>query len=253
MTGDEYILSVLSRYRLSVGPASPAYKVAVQLYPIIRAWANRFLLEVMPSGSYAKGTGIKGSTDIDLFISLKSETTGTLKEIYESLFIWLNQRYLSPRRQNVSIGLSFHDISVDLVPARKQSGNTNDHSLFKNKIEAWTQTNVQTHINMVLRSGRLNEICAVKIWRGLNKLSFPSFYLELTVLDALYRKPTNQLALNVWSVLLYLRDHFVQARVVDPSNSNNVISDDLSFTEKQAIQSVALLSCTKKHWEQILW
>lgn len=253
MTADEYVLSVVSKYRLLTGPQSQAYQVGQQFYPTTKNWANKFLIEVSFSGSYAKGTGIKGSTDVDLFISLHPQTPGTLKEIYDNLYAYLTQKGYAPRRQNVSIGLTYSSLLVDLIPARKQAGNTNDHSLFLNKAQTWTQTNVQTHINKIQQSGRLDEIRAIKIWRNLNRLSFPSFYLELTVLDALYGKNKNQPAGNVMTVLEYLRDKFIGARVVDPANSNNIISDDLTAIEKLAISSAAKSSLTKSTWEQIIW
>lgn len=253
MTADEYVLSVESQYRLPTGPQSPAYHAAQQLYPTIKAWGNKYLLEVSFSGSYAKGTTIKGSTDVDLFISLDSQTPGTLKEIYDNLFSYLTQRQYAPRRQNVSIGLAYSNLSVDLTPGRKQPGNTNDHSLYKNKTKSWIQTNVQTHINKIQNSGRLDEIRVIKIWRNLDHLDFPSFYLELTVLDALYGKNRGQPAANVWTVLQYLRDTFSEARVIDPSNSNNIISDDLSREGKLAVSNAARNSLMKPNWNQIIW
>lgn len=250
MTQDEYVLLIVAKYKPATGQGSQA---AQNLYPIIQRWANRYLLEATFSGSYAKGTGIRGSTDVDIFISLDPQTPGTLEELYEGLYSFLNSNRLSPRRQNVSIGLNYDGVSIDLVPARKQTGNTNDHGLFKNKAQTWTLTNVQKHINLVSQSGRLDEICAIKIWRNLHRLSFPSFYLELTVLDALYNRNKNQAAANVLTVLEYLRDSFTNIRVVDPANSNNIISEDLTLSEKSLIASQARYSRAKPHWEDIIW
>jgi hypothetical protein len=253
MTQDEYVLSIVAKYKLPTGQGSPGYQTAQNLYPTIQRWANKYLLEATFSGSYAKGTGVRGSTDVDIFISLDPQTPGTLKELYDGLYSFLDSNRLSPRRQNVSIGLNYSGVLVDLVPARKQAGNTNDHSIFKNKAQTWTQTNVQQHINMVSQSGRLDEIRAIKVWRNLHRLSFPSFYLELTVLVALYNKNKNQPAANVLTVLEYLRDSFTKARVVDPANSNNTISDDLTSSEKSFIASQARDSRAKPNWGDIIW
>lgn len=253
MTAVEYVLSVISKYKLIPSTNSPAYNAAHQFYPIIQSWAGSYLLNVSFSGSYAKGTGIKGSTDVDLFISLDSGTPGTLKDIYENLYSYLQEKELLPRRQNVSIGIKYNGISMDLVPVRKQSGNTNYHSLFRYKAQSWTQTNIQQHINMISQSGRLDEIRAIKIWRNLHRLDFPSFYLELTVLEALDNRRKNQLSANVFAVLQYLRDTFINARVVDPSNSNNIISEDLTHAEKNIITNTARNSCSQTNWGNIIW
>ena len=142
-------------------------------------------------------------------------------------------------------------MKIDLVPGRVQSGYQNWHSLWKHKASTWTQTNVSLHIDRVRDSGRTREIRAIKIWRQNHGLDFPSFYLELTVLDALYRLGSN-LAQNVQHVLNYLAEDFVGAVVMDPANTNNTISDDLTLVEKWAIATQAKTSLTAP-WDQTLW
>jgi hypothetical protein len=77
--------------------------------------------------------------------------------------------------------------------------------------------------------------------------------LELTVLDALSGRNKNQLATNFLTVLEYLRDSFKDARVVDPANSNNTVSDDLTSAEKLAIARIASESRNKQNWNEIVW
>jgi hypothetical protein len=253
MTGDEYIASILSKYQVYTGVGSAPYNMREILLPVIKNWAGNVLLDVAFSGSFAKGTGVKGSTDVDLFISLDPQTSQNLKEIYDSLYNYLEKNGYSPRRQNVSIGIKHNNLSVDLTPGKKQAGNTNDHSIFRSKAQTWTQTNIQVHINRIKDSGRIDEIRVIKIWRNLHQLEFPSFYLELTIIDALSGKNRNQLATNFLTVLEYLRDNFVNARVVDPANANNIISDDLTSAEKQTITNAASLSRNKQDWSEIIW
>ncbi len=178
MTADEYVLSVIARYQVSTGPGSAVARAGQSLYPIIQQWANQNLLRVTYSGSYAKGTAILGGTDVDLFISLSHQTSENLRDIYLKLVRFLTARGFSPRQQNVSVGVLISGISVDLVPGKKQSGASSDHSLYRRKANTWTQTNVATHISLVQNSGRLDEIRALKIWRQLHGLDFPSIYLE---------------------------------------------------------------------------
>jgi hypothetical protein len=42
------------------------------LEPYLRNWAGLYLSRIFISGAYAKGTAFRGSTDIDIFISLRS-------------------------------------------------------------------------------------------------------------------------------------------------------------------------------------
>ena len=87
--------------------------------------------------------------------------------------------------------------------------------------------------------GRLAETRLLKLWRNQRGLDFPSFYLELTVIDALRYSQLAALSDRVRRVLEYLQNSFVNARVQDPANTNNIISDDLTVAEKDAIKSAA--------------
>src|SRR5713226_7731782 len=128
MSADDYLQSILAREAVDTGPFSPVRGVLQQIQPIIADWASTQLLDVSPSGSFAKGTANHSGTDIDLFISLKENTTQTLKEIYESLFKRMTDRGYSPRRQNVSIHIRVNGYEVDLVPAKRQTSFGDDHS-----------------------------------------------------------------------------------------------------------------------------
>ncbi|MNI02603.1 hypothetical protein D3C73_554860 [compost metagenome] len=252
MTADDYVLSIVRKYQQQTGVSSPAHQTANLIYNSIKSWAGDFLNEVHFSGSYAKGTGVKGSADLDLFISLKSDTPYTLQHIFDSLHDNYKNK-IPARKQNVSIGIKYNGLDIDLVPGKKQKGNTNYHNLYKNKTGTWTQTNVKNHINIVSESGRCDEIRAIKIWRQLNNIDFPSIYLELSVLEALKHLNKNQCSSNVWKVFQYLRDDFLEKRIVDPSNTNNIISDDLNKSEKSKIVKLAEQALSKKYWSEIIW
>lgn len=249
---DAYVRRVISRYSLPVimGAAPPGTQL---LRASIKKWAGKYCIAILPSGSYAKNTRIKGSTDIDIFVSLRSVTPGTCEEIYISLLKYLQNAGFEARAQNVSIGVKYNGLSIDVIPAKHQLGSMNDHSLFSNKTQTWLKTNIYKHIRLVRESHRLTEIKVTKIWRDLNKIDFPSFYLELTVLHALKCRLMQHPAANFITVLEYLRDEFPNARVVDPSNTANIVSDDLSESEKTAISEAAAYSREQSSWDKVIW
>lgn len=272
MTPDKYLREVLRDYTVKPVTTARAILLSKELYPPIRLWANRILgttgtqssifethknlLKIQTTGSIVKGTNIIGSTDVDLFVSLSYKTPGTLREIYTSLYQYLNLCRLSIRKQDVSIGVNYKGVWIDLVPAKKQSGPTNDHSIYRSKTGKWTKTNVQKHVSLVSKSGRKNEIRALKIWRNLHKLHFPSFYLELTVIEALKGALFGRLDVNLQKVFEYLSGDLKDKRIVDPANSNNIVSEDLNLQEKQEIARTALSSRVKSLqmlWSQIIW
>lgn len=250
MTGDQYVASILQKYAVN---SVAAKRTADAVAPLIRSWAGTQLANLFYSGSFAKGTGNNLSADVDLFISLKSDTRQSLKEIYESLFSLSQLQAWSPVRQNVSIGITHSGMKLDLVPGKIQSGYQNYHSLYRRKTDGWTQTNIKLHIDTISKSGRQNEIRAIKIWRNLHNLDFPSFFLELLVLDALKGKSTDNLSANVISALRHIGQSLPTTRVIDPANTKNIISDDLTKEEKNTVAAMANASIGKKYWKDIIW
>jgi hypothetical protein len=112
---------------------------------------------------------------------------------------------------------------------------------------------VEKHISYVQNSGRINEIRVIKTWRQLHGLEFPSFFLEMAVIDALSYARVGNLADNTFAALVHFRDNIMTARYIDPANTNNVVSDDCTAVEKNAIATQATKSCAQKTWEGIVW
>jgi hypothetical protein len=223
------------------------------LYPVLKQWANAYLLSAEFSGSLAKGTAVSVSTDADVFLSVSSVTPGTLADMYNTLSNAVSNAGYPVRRQDVSVGTNVNGYSIDLVPGRRQSQYGNDHSLYRNRSGNWTKTDVQRHISLVSQSGRTDEIKILKLWRCRHNLEFPSFYLELAVLDALHYARNGDLAANVWRTLEHLRDHIALATYIDPANTNNVVSDDCSGAEKASIAAQAASSLAKRTWQEVVW
>jgi hypothetical protein len=254
MTPDEYVKQVLQKYAIPYSKSLQYNQIGSSLRNPISEWACGYMLELYWSGSYSKGTAINITTDIDLFISMDHNTPGTLKNMFDTLFNKFNGLGYNPRKQNVSIGMMVNGVAVDLIPGRKLSGNTNDHNLWKHKQQTTIKTNVNQHINLVKNSGRVDEIKLIKIWRELNNIEFPSIYLELAVIEALKGNRIGDLANNVIAVLNFLSSQeFRDKSFVDPANSANIISNDITPTEKSVISTCALSSKNKSCWGDIVW
>lgn len=250
---DQYVETVIQRHP----PALIATGALDALAGSIRAWAGVYLLELKPSGSYAKGTAVAGSADIDLLVSLRNDVlsgnTPDLATLYQSLNAWLSGAGFTTQPQNVSIGVFLPGLKIDIVPAVRQPGNTNDHSIFKRKANSWRKTNIDAHINAVRNSGRITDIKAIKIWRNVHTLDFPSFLLELVVLDALNGKALYNPATNFMHVMEFLESKFVTCRLIDPANTANIVSDDLSGAEKAIVARQAAASRGQPTWGTIIW
>jgi hypothetical protein len=241
---NSYLSAVISKKKLI--PISLKDKRLRPIMRILDDWKGDEIAAVKHSGSSAKGTGLKGSADLDIFISLKASASGTLCEIYDSLFdsLGLHSKELGiiRRRQNVSIRIWYVGLKIDLVPAKKVGDSHTLHNLHvrrdkKNR----TLTNVDLHINLVKNSGRIDEIVLAKIWRQINGLDFPSIYLELTVIAALKGKRSGNLERNFQCVLDYLASDecFVESKVLDPANASNVLSNSITKGSKRLIAKTA--------------
>ena len=259
MDSNMYLQTILNKY----APRSlDSYTLNILLLKAdLQKWASTCFISTLNSGSRAKGTAISIASDVDYLISLTSDcnaNSGGLKSIYDGLHNHLKGKYNPVIKQNVSFRIKIGDLEVDITPARKQSGNTNDHWLYVSKLDTWKQTNIQKHINDISGCGRLNEIKLLKIWRELNSLDFPSIYLEYLTISVLLgkSKDASKLADNFIFLLRELAkdtNNPLYSRIVDPANSNNILSELLTVIEKKTIISTAKISAGQQNWANIVW
>lgn len=252
---DQYLREVVGRHT-PVLLLGTGYYIG-QLEPHIREWANGHEFEMQVAGSIAKNTAVSGVTDIDIFISLHPSVStipiNTLEYVYTTLRNRLTQAGYSPREQNVSLGISHAAVSIDVVPGVRHHPIGHDHSLWKRKARSWTQTNVAEHIRLVRDSGRTFDIRTIKIWRKCHGIDFPSFYLELSVLQALRNMALDAPGDHFVKVMQYLANDFVAASIYDPANTNNCVSEELTLAEKRAVAQAAQATLALTDWSRAIW
>ena len=218
---------------------SPYDKVMSQLRPTLNNWGNGYLLRVLPSGSYAKGTAVAGGSDVDLFCSISSSVPDTLEQAYTTLCNALKAAGYGIKVQNVSVGISVLGLKVDVTPGIRRDAQGNDHSIYSTKTQSWIKTDINQQINFVRNSGRLEEIRWLKRWRNNRGIAWPSYHLELATISCLKGCPTSLTARNVAQVLAYLTDASQFAVLNDPANTNNNVASTMSFWERQFLANAA--------------
>ena len=240
------------------------YKVSDGWY----GYKNVLAIEAQKSGSRAKGTAIKGKSDIDIFVSITDKNGSyTIKDLYNDLYDFLRRELettINMRKQNVSIGIDYSGCSIDITPAKRYNGSYytlngrryDDHWIYSRKSDTRTLTNIQKHIELVQNSGLANEIMLLKIWRNQNNVELPSIYLEIFAKEVLgYNYYT--LERNFKTLLTAIKDTVLTRKVVDPSNSSNIISADNNITqsEKQNAKKVAekSLELMNEDWRKVIW
>jgi hypothetical protein len=254
MTNSTYLLGVIEKYTVN-DLSTHCYQIN-KLHAILRGWADGCYIDLKTSGSVAKGTAVSLSSDIDYLVSLTQDCNETLKGIFDSLYLHLG-KYYKIRRQNVSFGINLDGLKVDVAAAKKRVGNTDYHSMYVSKTDSWVQTNIQRHINDVSGSGRLSEIKLLKVWRELNDLEFPSIYMEYLLINGVLKnRQKNNLEGNFHHVLLELaknQGNPLFSRLIDPSNSNNILSDLITTKEKNIIIAAAENAINKQYWSGIVY
>lgn len=127
-------------------------------------------------------------------------------------------------------------------------GSPEDHSA---RLKSCPDTSRHTHSTKGALSGPPGYASGLRIPRtfSLSKLGYEQ--LGMTVGQEC---PTHTgLAGRVGRVLRYVAEEFERARVIDPANSNNVISDDLGAEEKGAVARAARKSLGMSAWESVIW
>jgi len=196
----------------------PLYAL-VRIRLLLRGWRyHPYLESVTLAGSHAKGTDLRDS-DVDIFLRLSPAAPGTLSAMQTSL-----ADHVLGNIRNVSVRIMFEGRFIDLVPAR---GNI----LWQARFNTSLKTDIDKQIRYVRSSGLIDEILALKIWRRRHALRFPSFLMELAVIHARPR--------DFRAMLHFLATDFLTTRLIDPGNSNNVVSDLLTEVEKLRIARTA--------------
>ncbi|RUT30355.1 nucleotidyltransferase [Arsenicitalea aurantiaca] len=252
MTADDYLKAILEREAVPRDPGLLPAALVDCVGAICRDWAGPDFLEIVPAGSFEKGTANLSGRQIDFLAVLAPDTARPLEEAYAALWQRFEALGLRPERRNVSIGIRVSGRLVDVIPARREARDSDAHMLFLPRAGKTVTTMPALHAGGIGASGLTDEIRLMKLWRDQRGLPFPSFYLELSVLAALDGQGRAGLAENVWAVLVYLERSFLSRAVLDPANANNIVSDMLAQSEKSQIAASARRSLADAAWQEIV-
>ena len=182
---------------------------------------EKYLESVKLAGSHAKGTDLRDS-DVDLFLTYSPNTPAPLSAIQTDL-----ADHFHGQVRNVSVRIAYKGLSVDLVPSQ-------NNTLWQARFNTSLKTDIDKQIRFVRSSGLIDEILALKIWRRRHALRFPSFLMELATIHAHPR--------DFRALLHFMATDFPTTRLLDPANSENVVSDLLTEVEKLRISRRAAIS-----------
>ncbi len=190
-------------------------------------------------GSKGKKTMIKESYDLDIVLYFPDTTDGSIQNIYDKVARYLGSSNYSIMPKNAAIRVLKRDnYHIDVVPA-KRIKDSEDLAILRDKEKKWIQTSVIRHIASIREFGRRDVIKLLKLWKVRYEIEFPSFILEQLIIRAL--KNNLKLPLNdaIIEVFEFVSENMESIRLVDPANSNNILTDSISAYDKDVIAQFA--------------
>lgn len=252
MTQQQYLEQILAKYNLGNSEVEPIKKKRAIIEEYLRSNYGAKIATFYYSGSYAKGTAINLKYDLDLCIYFQNNAFSSLADMYNDVYKILSKKY-PVKKQKVSIGITYGNDSIDIVPARKIDNNTNDANLFISTTDGQIKTNIPKHKDYISEAKCRPTIKLMKIWKVQHSIHFKSFALELLTIRALESCASNDLGDQVLHVLKFIIANVENVKLVDPANTNNIVSDLVDFSDKINMKNNAAASLTKTNWGDIIW
>jgi hypothetical protein len=201
-------------------------------------------------GSFGKKTLIAAHFDLDLVIYFPA---GDPKELYAAVERRLREANHAPSRHNVALRLAYtKGLHVDVVPGRALDETYYYADLYANDRGTTRRTSLKAHIDLA-RSGDRSIIRLLKLWRWRHGVPVGSFVLELAAAHALAGGKGRTLEDKLECVLRFLADSWLDARLVDPANPENVVTDDMREPDKALVMSAAQNAVKAPGWEWVVW
>lgn len=198
------------------------------------------------AGSREKETMIRDSYDLDIVCYFPCTDTRTLKEIRDDVSAHLNTKYMmqdkasAERILNLKGSTAPHSYHIDVVPGRFIEGSSDVFLYLAEGDKERLQTNLKTHIDHIANSGCVPVIRLAKIWAHRNRIDVKTFVLELFVVDALSGSRTkDNLKVSFLKVIEDMKNRFATAQLVDPANTNNIVSRLVPSSSKVMVARAA--------------
>lgn len=251
MSAQQYLQSLLDQQNLSEDELTGLRNLRGEVEAQVRTLEG--VQRVLYGGSYGKDTMIREWYDLDIVVYWANDCGYTLEGIFTAVGDVLRKRWKVVNPKTVAWEMPFEGgFHVDVVPGRALDASFKYANLYRTDTLTSLQTSIRVHIDTVSNSGRRDAIRLMKLWRKRKSVPFKkTLALELATIEGCKGCRTGDMGDQVWSALQYLRDEFPKARIVDPANSNNIISDDIAMTDKQAIQRIAAATLQARTWQEV--
>jgi len=251
MSAEHYLRRLLTEQDLSEGELTGLRSLRddIQRQLSVLQGSPRFYY----AGSFGKKTIIRQRYDLDIVMYWPNGAPYTIKGIYDAVGKVLKQHWKYVNSKTVSWELPFQGgFHIDIVPGRALDPQYREANLYRTDTGTTLKTSLKTHIDTVRNSGRKDAIRLMKLWRERRNVPFKkSFLLEMMTIEACRGKPLDNLESQVQSTLIYIRNNILSCNFIDPANTNNSLSDDLSVSQRRLIRDAADAASKATSWGAI--
>lgn len=251
MSNDQYLRGLLDQQELSSLELDALRRLREQIEGQLRVLQGspRFYY----AGSFGKKTMIREQYDLDIVMYWPSDCGYTLEGIYDAVGKVLRNNWKLVNPKTVSWELPFQGgFHIDVVPGRAIEGTYRYANLYRADKRTSMQTSIKIHIDAVRSSGRRDVIRLMKLWRHRKRVPMKkSLALELITIDGCSGVSTSELEKQLSAALRYVRDRVMDVRLVDPANSNNIVSDEWTSADRAAIRAAAEAALKAKYWSEV--
>jgi hypothetical protein len=251
MTNQEYLQSLLRTQDLMVTELTTLRNLRDQIEQQLRTGLQA--ARVYYAGSFGKKTMIREQYDLDIVVYWDKDCGYTLKEIFNGVGNVLRQHWTLVNRKTVAWELPFQGgFHIDVVPGSAIDNSFKYANLYRSDNDSSLQTSIKVHIDTVRNSGRSDAIRLMKLWRKRKNVPFKkSLALELITIDGCTGKLTSDLEGQLLATFRHIKDKILTIRLVDPANTNNILSDEISIIDKILIQNAAKAAIDAQYWWQV--
>jgi len=203
-------------------------------------------------GSKAKNTMIRASYDLDIVLYWPEDFQYTLESIYKGVGSLLQRNWNGIKAKRVGWEIPFPgNFHIDVIPGKESSTKKDFAYLYNSKTGSRFLTSIKTHVDHVRDSGRTDAIRLMKLWKKRKDVPIKTFILEMMVIDGCKGPRRDQLETQLNAALAYIRDNIVTRRIIDPVNTNNIVSDTLTKEEKNRIRKLAVQAIESRTWGEV--
>ena len=253
MTNENYLREILDGQDLTENQKSNLMRLRDKIEGQLRS-GIKGTPKAYYGGSYAKNTMIKASYDLDIVLYWPSDSPYSLQSLYRVAESVLDKNWDVVKKKKVGLEIPFKgDFHIDVIPGKFSSKDENYAYLYNNKTRGRFQTSIYVQVDYVKKSKRQDAIRLMKLWKKRKNVPIKTFILEICVIEGCKGIDRSKLEYQLIATIKYIRDNIQNIRMLDPTNSNNIISDDLSKETKNRIKNLAVQAIDAKSWNQVLF